>query len=682
MGIQINGTTDTISAVDGTLDINQHATFGGNVTIGGTITYEDATSIDSVGIITARDDIKLTKAEGQIEATGSTGLTLNASHGSAYARIRTAGSERFRIGTGGQIGLSGANYGSSGQVLTSQGSGSAAAWSTVSGTTINNNANNRVITGSGTANTLEGEANLQWDGETLYINRSSNTIEGLSISNSNNSQGSAAAQINLSGGDNSYSNIRLECNGAIHHIRQDGSGNLKFYNNTTERLRIDSSGRLGIGDASPSVIVSIKDTAPKIKFIDSDATGTPETLVDASGGDLILDIDKDNEKGSTLFAVKIDGSEKARITSGGKFIQGATSTNTNTIHHVEGSAASGAEFIGNNSAEGFYLALQNKNTNTNAYTAIQSWDAGGQIVASQRFIQVNNSNNQGAIAFRTRHTGSSEAERMRIHSTGQIRIGDPTGSPQTNFDVVRNSASTLTDVMLVKGNTGNGFIRFQDDNNSCNWTLGVDDGSGIGANAFILYDRVNSAYRWSVDNGGNMKMWSGNIQMASGQGIDFGATGDGSGSGNRSEVLDDYEQGSFTPVMKVEGQSNAASTLARGLYVKVGGMVTVWIEFIFDGTPSNRTTGNAWEFHSLPFLTQNDSATPQGLSDYRAPCIVIDADTSGTYGSNGHFVARNNDNSASGRIEWQHSDLSLKNASLHIQNGTYVQLHMIYPTTI
>ena len=89
MGIQINGTTDTISAVDGTLDINQHATFGGNVTIGGTITYEDATSIDSVGIITARDDIKLTKAEGQIEATGSTGLTLNASHCSAYARIRT-----------------------------------------------------------------------------------------------------------------------------------------------------------------------------------------------------------------------------------------------------------------------------------------------------------------------------------------------------------------------------------------------------------------------------------------------------------------------------------------------------------------------------------------------------------------------------------------------------------------
>ena len=40
---------------------------------------------------------------------------------------------------------------------------------TVTGTTINNNADNRVITGSGTANTLEGEANLTYDGSTLKV---------------------------------------------------------------------------------------------------------------------------------------------------------------------------------------------------------------------------------------------------------------------------------------------------------------------------------------------------------------------------------------------------------------------------------------------------------------------------------------------------------------------------------
>jgi len=107
--------------------------------------------------------------------------------------------------------------------------------------TLANGSNNRVITATG-ANALTGETNLKWDGETLYIDRSSNTIEGLSISNSNNSQASAGAQLNLSGGDNSYSNIRLECNGTSHHIRQDGSGNLKFYNNTTQRMSIAANG--------------------------------------------------------------------------------------------------------------------------------------------------------------------------------------------------------------------------------------------------------------------------------------------------------------------------------------------------------------------------------------------------------------------------------------------------------
>ena len=41
--------TGSITATDGT--------FSGNVTIGGTLTYEDVTNIDSIGIITARDDV-------------------------------------------------------------------------------------------------------------------------------------------------------------------------------------------------------------------------------------------------------------------------------------------------------------------------------------------------------------------------------------------------------------------------------------------------------------------------------------------------------------------------------------------------------------------------------------------------------------------------------------------------
>ena len=41
------------------------------------------------------------------------------------------------------------------------------------GTTINNNADNRIITGSGTANTLEGESNLVSDGTNLGVGETS-----------------------------------------------------------------------------------------------------------------------------------------------------------------------------------------------------------------------------------------------------------------------------------------------------------------------------------------------------------------------------------------------------------------------------------------------------------------------------------------------------------------------------
>ena len=45
----------------------------------------------------------------------------------------TGGSERLRVGSSGEIGIGGANYGTSGQVLTSGGSGAAVSWTTVSG---------------------------------------------------------------------------------------------------------------------------------------------------------------------------------------------------------------------------------------------------------------------------------------------------------------------------------------------------------------------------------------------------------------------------------------------------------------------------------------------------------------------------------------------------------------------
>ena len=51
MGVQINGDTGNISATK--------ADYSGNVTIGGTLTYEDVTNVDSIGLVTARNGIEV-----------------------------------------------------------------------------------------------------------------------------------------------------------------------------------------------------------------------------------------------------------------------------------------------------------------------------------------------------------------------------------------------------------------------------------------------------------------------------------------------------------------------------------------------------------------------------------------------------------------------------------------------
>ena len=55
MGVQIDGSTGNIIATK--------AEYSGNVSIAGTLTYEDVTNVDSVGLITARNGITVSSGD-------------------------------------------------------------------------------------------------------------------------------------------------------------------------------------------------------------------------------------------------------------------------------------------------------------------------------------------------------------------------------------------------------------------------------------------------------------------------------------------------------------------------------------------------------------------------------------------------------------------------------------------
>ena len=127
---------------------------------------DEISGINIVGLLTAGhinvgSNIQLGNA-GIITATTFNGNLTGNVNSTSPLLLQTGGSERIRLTSNNEIGIAGANYGSSGQVLTSGGSGSAVSWTTIpTQVTISNNADNRVITG-GSGTNLNGESTLNY----------------------------------------------------------------------------------------------------------------------------------------------------------------------------------------------------------------------------------------------------------------------------------------------------------------------------------------------------------------------------------------------------------------------------------------------------------------------------------------------------------------------------------------
>jgi len=88
-------TTDglSFSGTNASLDTSGNASFNGNVSIGGTLTYEDVTNIDSIGIITARSHVSIAD---KIIHTGDTDTALRFPAANTFT-VETGGSEAIRV---------------------------------------------------------------------------------------------------------------------------------------------------------------------------------------------------------------------------------------------------------------------------------------------------------------------------------------------------------------------------------------------------------------------------------------------------------------------------------------------------------------------------------------------------------------------------------------------------------
>ena len=283
------------------------------------------------------------------QQNGSTGRMFIMNKMDGYMAFGTNNTERLRIANTGAFGLSGENYGSSGQVLTSQGSGSTPTWTTVSGTTINNNADNRLITGSGTANTLEAESTITYDASLLNITSTTRGL-GLRLTNTGNEYTNIQFSAARTSADNALGILNAKWNNshevaAIYLTAGDDTtnkddGKIKFYTSAASgslasRLEILNDGDVKVSDGD--LVIGTSGHG-----IDFSATGGP---TNGSGTSELLD---DYEEGtftpSNVSAFGVSDSFSGKYVKVGALVHFEIQQTNGTYGPNSGKAMSGLPF--------------------------------------------------------------------------------------------------------------------------------------------------------------------------------------------------------------------------------------------------------------------------------------------------------------------------------------------------
>ena len=227
--------------------------------------------------------------------------------------------------------------------------------------------------------------------------------------------------------------------------------------------------------------------------------------------------------------------------------------------------------------------------------------------------------------FRILTNGS---ERVRINSNGRVGIG--TDNPFYKLDVLEDSSVVArfartggqwAKVNITAGLTnGNSYI-----------TFGDPDGEESGA---INYEHLDDSLRFETWNGtskverlrittngdtqvaagSSLYLANGNLVFStSGTGIDFQSVGVSSTTAT-SHILDDYEEGTWTikAGSTYGSQPDTSGFLQEGSYVKIGKVVTLYINFNYNDSATSVAVDDYLVIYGIPFVTGGGTVTSVG----------------------------------------------------------------------
>jgi|LUMQ01.1.fsa_nt_gb hypothetical protein len=456
------GTTETVT-VDGLTVIN-NGSFGGNLSVGGTLTYEDVTNVDSVGLITARNGI----------VVGS-GITLS-KDGDVFTTGITTFSDDVNIIGGGDLNITGGN----GRLTVSSNLDSVGIFtSTDSNATLDlfdNDTQTRI-------RTIDGRLHLSAD----HLNGVADSEIRFIVDN-----------INQAGIDaNGHLYFRNDTDTYFH--RPD-TNKLAFVTADSERLRIDANGRVLIGhdtsvhNTSLQVLGATGNTSSISLSRFSNSAASPLVIFNKSrnatvGSNTVI---QNNDTIGIIRWSGADGTDYSQVAD----IQGQ-------IDGSPGDNDTPGRLVFSTTSDGASTTTERLRIDSNGDVSIGSDTNGGSnrlnvvdnhtdafVNPTDSILRITNENTSGttgqaSISFTSQTTGSN------ADSAIVSQAEDASGNSRLEFWT--DTSNGMTEKMAI---TAAGYMSRPLHPNFCARMTGSQN---VSAQDVVIYDSVSSNYRrWNI----------------------------------------------------------------------------------------------------------------------------------------------------------------------------------------
>jgi len=400
-------------------------------------------------------------------------------------------------------------------------------------------------------------------------------------------------------------------NGQIEFHTEHGTlnyGNGTPHGSGSAKMVIKSTGEVGIGTSAPDAKLEIdnggvgeylrvggddSDNARALKFTSSNSsTGSIGALHTIKANSTAGEIAFDNGNGNIMY-LKNDGN-----------VGIGTSAPSDKLSLNDTESNTSITLQSNNQSRWWITA---DGTTTTPYTNVLKIGGIGGSEPNEGVININGSGNVGigtSSPAQPLHVLKADGAAYGIFDSyrenqfgGGINIAHARGT-ESSPDFL--NANDYLGLYSFGGWQGSGFARYAEVH-----ALATQNHSATaGGTKLVLQTTANDTVlkqnRLVIDQAGDVQISTGNLVIGTaGKGIDFSAT---SGTGT-SEILTDYEQGTFTPAfIDTNGDASFTHDVQKGRYTKIGDCVYFQL---FIGTDAVTEGTGSLKISGLPFTAQN-----------------------------------------------------------------------------